>query len=239
MRIFSALEHALWTIARASPIRPRCEYVDASRQLLETSKTAGSSDPLASAGLRVTVFEREQRFRDRVRGEGLLPWGVNEARDLGIAKLLEGCGRPIEVWTSHVFSKRSPRNLLETTPHAAPCLDFYHPAMQEFMIAAAAEAGAEVRRWAGFQPWVAPERLRVAGLLLEGGSVPDSSIHVFRNSSDGRGALFFPLGDGRTRAYAIRRKRDHDRPISGRRGVPAFLDACRRTGVAEEWLAGV
>ena len=35
---------------------------------------------LARQGVRVLVLEKETQFRDRVRGEGLLPWGVNEAR---------------------------------------------------------------------------------------------------------------------------------------------------------------
>jgi hypothetical protein len=82
----------------------------------------------------------------RVRGEGLLPWGVNEARDLGIVELLERCGRPIDGWTSHVWSKRSPHTLLETTPRAAPCLDLHRPTMQEVMIAAAADSGAGIHR---------------------------------------------------------------------------------------------
>ena len=34
---------------------------------------------MAAAGARVLVFERERRFRDRVRGEGMHPWGVAEA----------------------------------------------------------------------------------------------------------------------------------------------------------------
>ena len=201
---------------------------------------------LAGAGICVLVLEQETEFSDRVRGEGLLPWGVNEARDLGIEPLLsERCALPVHYWTSHTWSQRSVRNLLETTPRAAPCLDFHHPAMQEVMLAAAADAGADVRRgvsvkgvsagksphvvtarngrkevevhtarlvvgadgrnshvrrWAGFEAWRAPERLRVAGVLLEGSDVPRESVHVFRNSPEGSGVLFFPLHDGRVRA---------------------------------------
>jgi choline dehydrogenase-like flavoprotein len=41
---------------------------------------AGSSlgAALARAGLEVLVVEREARFRDRVRGDSLFPWGVVE-----------------------------------------------------------------------------------------------------------------------------------------------------------------
>ena len=40
---------------------------------------------MAEAGARVLVLERETQFKDRVRGEGMTPWGVVEARALGIA----------------------------------------------------------------------------------------------------------------------------------------------------------
>ena len=39
---------------------------------------------MARTGARVLIVEREAVFRDRVRGEGMLPWGVTEARELGI-----------------------------------------------------------------------------------------------------------------------------------------------------------
>jgi menaquinone-9 beta-reductase len=45
---------------------------------------------MADAAARVLVLERERRFRDRVRGEALVPWGVAEARSLGLeAPLLD------------------------------------------------------------------------------------------------------------------------------------------------------
>jgi choline dehydrogenase-like flavoprotein len=37
------------------------------------------ADQLARAGRSVLVLEREARFRDRVRGENMLPWGVAAA----------------------------------------------------------------------------------------------------------------------------------------------------------------
>jgi 2-polyprenyl-6-methoxyphenol hydroxylase-like FAD-dependent oxidoreductase len=43
---------------------------------------------MARSGARVLVLEKETKFRDRVRGEALAPWGVAEARKLGIADLL-------------------------------------------------------------------------------------------------------------------------------------------------------
>ena len=43
---------------------------------------------MAARGARVLVLEREQRFKDRVRGEWMAPWGVAEVRELGIYELL-------------------------------------------------------------------------------------------------------------------------------------------------------
>lgn len=45
---------------------------------------------LAGAGLRVTVLERQDEYRDMVRGEGMVPWGFNEAVALGIEDVLLG-----------------------------------------------------------------------------------------------------------------------------------------------------
>ena len=113
---------------------------------------------LAREGLRVLVLEKESEFRDRVRGEGLLPWGVNEARELGVYDLLASCGRAVRFWTSHGW--RSRRDLEATTPNHAHCLTFYHPDMQGVMLGAAKEAGAEVRRGAkvvGVEPGTPPK----------------------------------------------------------------------------------
>ena len=38
---------------------------------------------MAEAGARVLILERETQFRDRVRGEAIMPWGVAEAETLG------------------------------------------------------------------------------------------------------------------------------------------------------------
>ncbi len=41
---------------------------------------------LANDGLDVVVLEASQRYEDRVRGENMQPWGVAEARELGVEK---------------------------------------------------------------------------------------------------------------------------------------------------------
>jgi 2-polyprenyl-6-methoxyphenol hydroxylase-like FAD-dependent oxidoreductase len=105
---------------------------------------------MARRGARVLVVERETKFRDRVRGEGMLPWGVREAKRLDLKEILvERCGHEVYQWTYHVSGRQlPPRDFHTTTPEGDPCLDFYHPEMQEVVLAAAAGAGAEVLRGA-------------------------------------------------------------------------------------------
>ncbi|HET8965185.1 MAG TPA: FAD-binding protein, partial [Candidatus Acidoferrum sp.] len=82
---------------------------------------------MARGGARVLVLEKETKFRDRVRGEALAPWGVAEARKLGIADLLlQTCAKAIP-WVEMGFG---PRNLLDTTPQKEPFYSYSHPEMQ-------------------------------------------------------------------------------------------------------------
>lgn len=97
---------------------------------------------MARSGARVLVLEKETRFRDRVRGEGLVPWGVTEARKLGIIDLLmKSCAKEVP-WVEMGFG---PRNLPETTLPKEPLLSYCHPEMQEVLLGAAEESGAQVR----------------------------------------------------------------------------------------------
>jgi menaquinone-9 beta-reductase len=100
---------------------------------------------MASAGATVLVLEREEKFRDRVRGEFMQPWGVSETRQLAIEDSLQSCG----CYVSHVEMGLGPaRDLAATTPQGLPGLGFSHPEMQELLLQAAAQAGARVRRGA-------------------------------------------------------------------------------------------
>jgi 2-polyprenyl-6-methoxyphenol hydroxylase-like FAD-dependent oxidoreductase len=57
---------------------------------------------LANAGLGVTVLEASDEFADRVRGESMQPWGVKEARDLGVEPVLLDAGAHITtVWKQY------------------------------------------------------------------------------------------------------------------------------------------
>lgn len=104
---------------------------------------ASLAKALASNGLNVLVLERERQFKDRVRGEYMNPWGVAEARELGIHELvLDAGGKDVR----YVDMGMGQRDLVATTPQKLPALAFYHPEMQEAVLNAAAKAGAEVRR---------------------------------------------------------------------------------------------
>ena len=103
---------------------------------------------LAEGGCRVLVLERETSFKDRVRGEQMHPWGVAEARTLGIYDaLLKTGGHQTRWWrTYQATTLVEERDLAETTPHGVGSFNCYHPAMQEAVLGLAIEAGAEVRR---------------------------------------------------------------------------------------------
>ena len=103
---------------------------------------------LAEHGCRVLVLERETEFRDRVRGEQMHPWGVAEARVLGIYEpLLATCGHQTRWWRTYQETALvEDRDLAATTPHGVGSFNCYHPVMQEVVLRLAVEAGAEVRR---------------------------------------------------------------------------------------------
>src|SRR5438093_5351425 len=103
---------------------------------------------MAERGARVLVLERERRFTDRVRGEALLPWGVAEARALGLDDVLRAAGAHELAWSDLYFAGMpvAHRDLAATTPQGLTWITYYHPAMQEGVLAAAASAGADVRR---------------------------------------------------------------------------------------------
>ncbi len=111
---------------------------------------AALAKAMAEHGARVLVVEREKQFKDRVRGENLAPWGVAETRVLGIYDLLRHtCAHEAPrfgVYTEPEFGE--PRDLIATTSQRLPFVTFYHPTMQEVLLQAAAEAGAEIRRGA-------------------------------------------------------------------------------------------
>ncbi len=103
---------------------------------------------LARAGVRVAVVEREPRFRDRVRGESIHPWGMMEASRLHVLPVLQEAGaRELPVWQR--YEERSPvppYRWADDTPGGFAEWTVSHPALQETMLGHAAAHGALVIR---------------------------------------------------------------------------------------------
>ena len=97
---------------------------------------------LARAGLGVLVVEKEARFRDRVRGETTWPYGVADARAMGLHDLLRRAGAVDIVGVSRYENQqRSTRYLWATDSiDGLSEIGFCHPRLQE-----------EAFRWAGEQ----------------------------------------------------------------------------------------
>ena len=113
-------------------------------------------------GAKVLVIERERQFKDRVRGEVMLPWGYAEVRALGVADCFAEAGRHHLNWIdTYVASDLvEHREIVPSTTHQLPCLACYHPAMQESLLKGAAASGATVRRGAAVRevrPGAPPE----------------------------------------------------------------------------------
>src|ERR1700755_3398863 len=87
-------------------------------------------------GLRVLIVEPELVFRDRVRGEALHPWGVAEARRLGLEAALEQApAQPIEFWDTHIAGALvERRDLVQTTPFGLRGLNFHQPELQAALL---------------------------------------------------------------------------------------------------------
>ncbi|MFL6448424.1 MAG: FAD-dependent oxidoreductase [Bryobacteraceae bacterium] len=105
---------------------------------------------LREHGYRVLIVERETRFKDRVRGEQMHPWGVSAARRLGVYDHLVACGGNQTRWWTTWIGGRAVfnRDLQETGPHGVGSFNAYHPDMQESLLGLAESAGAEVWRGA-------------------------------------------------------------------------------------------
>ena len=103
---------------------------------------------LARAGVAVAVVEREKRFRDRVRGDALFPWGAAEAAKLGVANLLPVSGaRPLPIWQSYVDRvPNPPYDWRPDVPAGDVVWGVNHPGLQEALFQGAADAGAHVFR---------------------------------------------------------------------------------------------
>lgn len=142
---------------------------------------------MAAAGARVLVVERERRFRDRVRGESLM-WGVADADALGVGDVLRRtCGNQAPFWdVTLVPMALGPRDVSVTTPGQTAYITFYHPEMQEAVLAAAADAGVEVRRGArvhDIRPGTRPE------VTIDNDGVSETVTARLAIGADGRSSV--------------------------------------------------
>jgi 2-polyprenyl-6-methoxyphenol hydroxylase-like FAD-dependent oxidoreductase len=56
----------------------------------------GLAKSLAEHGIKTVVLERDPVYRDRVRGEQMHPWGIDELRELALYEtLLATCGHEL------------------------------------------------------------------------------------------------------------------------------------------------
>jgi menaquinone-9 beta-reductase len=104
---------------------------------------------LASAGQSVTVLESSTEYEDRVRGEAMMPWGVKEARDLGVEQILLDAGAHIgPLWMQYFEGAGEPMiapmaGMVEGIPGT---LNLRHPDACQALADTAAAAGANVVR---------------------------------------------------------------------------------------------
>jgi len=105
---------------------------------------------MAEKGASVLVLERDAVFRDRVRGEAIMPWGTAEAKELGIYEaIMASGGRDLPWWDGYVGAHRtSHRDLTTTSSPKEAVTAFYHPTGQDCLVRAAVEAGADIRKGA-------------------------------------------------------------------------------------------
>jgi len=95
------------------------------------------------------------------------------------------------------------------------------------------------RTWAGFAVQHDPEKLFIAGVLLEAmPTPPEDTSYVAYNTKVGLEALLFPQGHGWVRTYLVYNK-DVPYRLHGATHIPLFIEDSVRAGVPAEWYAGV
>lgn len=111
---------------------------------------AGSSVAavLAQAGLGVVLVEREARFRDRVRGESIHPWGIKQILELGLIDVLRAAGAQA-LPNSLVYRERAVVDGFlwdDVDPGSPGEWSIYHPTLQSALLNHAHACGVQVLR---------------------------------------------------------------------------------------------
>ncbi|MEZ4499186.1 MAG: FAD-dependent monooxygenase [Thermomicrobiales bacterium] len=103
---------------------------------------------MARTGANVLLVEKEEHFRDRIRGESVFPWGVAEIDRLGIRDVFDRAGA-VEIAGLRSFENRHPADPYYWSSDSIgglAMLGFEHAPLQESAIAWAAEQGATILR---------------------------------------------------------------------------------------------
>lgn len=160
---------------------------------------------MASAGRSVLLLEQSEVYQDRVRGEWIAPWGVDEVKRLGLYDLLRGAGG------HHI------------THHVTYEFDGETREATARLIVGADGRTSQVRETAGIKLHQDTPHHWFAGLLIEGAPGWRDTLQAIGTEGD-FGFLAFPQGGGRIRlygGYAL----DEARRFKGEDGPRKFLDA--------------
>ena len=84
---------------------------------------------LADDGLDVLVLEQSEVYEDRVRGESMVPWGVAEARTLGVEQVFLDAGAHVApTWVNyHLPDRRDEVPAGMIIPEIAGSMNLRHP----------------------------------------------------------------------------------------------------------------
>ncbi|MGH2758466.1 MAG: FAD-dependent oxidoreductase [Actinomycetota bacterium] len=106
---------------------------------------------LARRGLDALVLEKQTEYRDRVRGESMLGWGVAETKRLGLYDVLVDAGghvtdRVVQYtpWADAATSEANPIPIGALVKDVAGSLNLQHRVACEVLAQAACDAGARV-----------------------------------------------------------------------------------------------
>ena len=106
------------------------------------------AEVLAADGLDVLVLEQSEVYEDRVRGESMVPWGVAEARRLGVEQVFLDAGAHVApTWVNyHLPDRRDEVPAGMIIPEIPGSMNLRHPDACAALETAARKAGATVQR---------------------------------------------------------------------------------------------